>query len=151
MSSSPTFDQALIAFQRGDIEQARMVAELAERAAPSAQLHHLLGLIDCREGQLDSGIGWLRKASDAEPSNIGFRVMLARALSDRGRHRDAFDVAIEPFGTSPAELALWHARADAALAADEPAHAAKAWHVVSQARPDDWRAWANKGQALARL
>lgn len=151
MSSTPTFDQAVAAFQRGDIEKARELAQAAERSAPSPSLHHLLGLIDCRTGLLDTGIGWLRKASEAEPSNVGFRVMLARALSDGGRHRDALDAAIEPRGTSPAELALWHARGEAALAADEPEHAAKAWRVLSQARPDDWRAWANEGQALARL
>ena len=151
MSSTPTFDQAVAAFQRGDIEQARKLAEAAERSEPSAPLHHLLGLIDCRMGRLDGGIEWLRKASEAEPSNVGFRVMLARALSDAGQHGEAFDVATEPRGTSPAELALWHARGEAALAADEPEHAANAWRVLSQARPDDWRAWANQGQALARL
>lgn len=151
MISGPTFDQAVAAFQRGEIEQARALAAAAERSAPSPQLHHLLGLIECRSGRLDEGIGWLRKASDAEPTNAGFRVMLARALSDAGRHPEAFAVAIEPRGTSPAELALWHARGEAALAADEPEHAARAWRMLSNARPDDWRAWANGGEALARL
>ena len=100
---------------------------------------------------MDSGIDWLRKASDAEPANIGFRVMLARALTDAGRHREALDIASAPGGTSPAALALWHVRGEAALASGEPEEAVRAWQVLAKARPDDWRAWANCGQANAQL
>ncbi|MEO7635843.1 MAG: sulfotransferase, partial [Sphingomicrobium sp.] len=76
-------------------------------------------------------------------------VMLVRALVDAGRAREALDAAIAPAGHSPAELALWHARAEAADAAGEAAVAAVAWGQLCAARPGDWRAWSNYGQALA--
>ena len=56
-----------------------------------------------------------------------------------------------PPGRSPPELALWQARGEAALAAGEDETAAQAWQILSEARPGDWRAWANNGQCLAKL
>ena len=151
MTSPASFQDAVAAFQRGDLDLARSLAEAAEKSAPSAQLDHLLGLIECRCGNLDAGIDRLRKASHADPSNAGFKVMLARALVDRGNHAEALVVAAPPSGNSPADLALWQARGEAALGADDPATAAEAWRLVGNARPNDWRAWANLGEALARL
>ena len=77
--------------------------------------------------------------------------MLARALIDRGLYSEALAVAQPSAAASPAELALWQARGEAALAAGDFAMAAEAWRMVSSVRPDDWRAWANLGEALARL
>lgn len=147
----PGFSEALAAFQGGDLERARKLAEPLAARFKSAQLQHLLGLIHCRQGQMKSGLEWLRKASEAEPSNIGFRVMLSRALVDSGRPADALDVAERPTGTTPADMALWHVRAEAAQALSDYAHAAEAWEVLCVARPDDWRAWANYGDAMAGL
>jgi tetratricopeptide (TPR) repeat protein len=144
---------AIAAFQRGELDKARELAELELAARPaSSQLQHLLGLIDCRSGRLDSGIEWLRRAADGDPGNIAFRVMLVRALVDSGRAANALDAATPPpTGTSPAELALWHARAEAADAAGMADIAAEAWQLLSSVRPTDWRAWANLGEALAKL
>jgi tetratricopeptide (TPR) repeat protein len=143
---------ALAAFQQGDLERARTLAEaLFETEAESPQLLHLLGLIDCRSGNLQGGVERLRRATDAEPDNVSFRVMFARALTDSGRADEALAIATLPTGTSPAELALWHARAEAAQACSNHAIAAPAWKVMCAARPTDWRAWANYGEALAKL
>lgn len=151
MTSSASFQEAVAAFQRGDLDSARSLAQAAEKSAPSPQLNHLLGLIECRAGNLDEGISRLRKASSADPANAGFKVMLARALIDRGLYSEALAVAQPSAAASPAELALWQARGEAALAAGDSAMAAEAWRMVSSVRPDDWRAWANLGEALARL
>jgi tetratricopeptide (TPR) repeat protein len=115
------------------------------------ELQHLLGLIHCRQGRVESGVEWLRQAAEAEPGNIAFRVMLARALIDGGKAEEALGVAGRPTGAGPADMALWHARAEAAQALSDHANAAQAWQVLSAARPDDWRSWANYGDALAGL
>src|SRR6476659_493824 len=93
MTSSASFQEAVAAFQRGDLDSARSLAQAAEKSAPSPQLNHLLGLIECRAGNLDEGISRLRKASSADPANVGFKVMLARALIDRGLYSEALAVA----------------------------------------------------------
>ncbi|HEU5482663.1 MAG TPA: sulfotransferase [Sphingomicrobium sp.] len=149
MSAGPDLKEAIDAFQRGDLDRARSIAEREVRAASSAQAQHLLGLIDCRLGKLESGTAWLRKASEAQPANIGFRVMLARALTDASRAKEALEVAARPSGATPAELALWHARAEAADAAGESGIAVEAWGRLCSVGATDWRAWSNYGNALA--
>jgi|tagenome__1003787_1003787.scaffolds.fasta_scaffold20981477_3 tetratricopeptide (TPR) repeat protein len=148
----PRLSEAITAFQAGQLDRARELAgrELGDNPS-SPELHHLLGLIECRSGEPELGIKWLRRAADAEPDNLAFRVMLVRALVDAGKADQALDTAAPQSGSSPAELALWHARAEAADAADKPEIAAEAWEALCSARPNDWRAWANLGDALARL
>ena len=152
MSSNARIAEALAAFRRGDIDRARALAtaQLEDQQGPP-EVNHLLGLIECRAGRLDSGIGHLAAALDAQPDNAAFRVMLARALLDAGRPAEALDAAVAPKDMSPAAIALWHSRAEAAQAAGNHAAAAEAWAVLCTARPDDWRSWANRAEALAGL
>ena len=148
----PALNEAQAAFRRGDLARARVIAEARLTNEPgSAVLQHLLGLIHCREGRLDAGVERLGHAVEAEPDNPAYRVMLVRALNDSGRHEEALARALPPAGTSPAELALWHARAEAAQALGRHGEAADAWKLLCAARPDDWRSWANYGDALAGL
>lgn len=152
--ASATADLAEVqsAFKRGDLGRARAIAEARLAREPNlALLQHLLGLIHCRQGDMDSGVDCLRRASDGEPDNVVYRVMLARALIDSGRPDEALGIANPPTRTTPADLALWHARAEAAQALSDHESAAQAWHVLCTARPDDWRAWANYGDAFAGL
>lgn len=137
---------AIAAFQRGDLARARSLAEqrLAE-ASPLPLMQHLIGLIECRSGRLDSGIEWLSRASGAEPENIGFRIILARALIDGGRAREALDVATP---SEAAPLELWHARAEAAFAAGEPGIESDAWQGICTIRPHDPIAWTNLASSL---
>jgi len=152
VSVNSRITEALAAFRHGDLGRARALAraQLDDEQGPP-DVYHLLGLIDCREGRIESGVTHLREALDAEPGNAAFRVMLARALTDSGRPQDALDVAAAPTGTSPAEIALWHARAEAAQAAGSHSVAAAAWKVLCTARPGDWRSWVSYGDVLAGL
>ena len=152
MQANSRIAEALAAFRRGDLGRARSLAraQLDDQQGPP-DVHHLLGLIECREGRMESGVRHLSEALDAEPDNAAFRVMLARALADSGRSQEALDVAVAPAGTSPAEIALWHVRAEAAQATSRHGAAAEAWKILCAVRPDDWRAWANYGDALAGL
>jgi Flp pilus assembly protein TadD len=152
MRADTQLAEAVEAFQTGDLDRARSLAEAQLAREPrSPQLMHLLGLIECRAGRLETGIDWLRRAVETGPDNLAFRVMLARALVDSGRAAEALEIAGPQAGASPAELAIWHVRAEAAQAATDHASAAQAWQVMTAARPDDWRAWANYGQALVGL
>jgi tetratricopeptide (TPR) repeat protein len=147
---NPQLAEALAAFQRGDLARARGLAEAELATRPdSPQLQHLLGLVHCRGGDIGEGVEWLRRAAEAQPENLHFQVMLVRALVDGGRPGEALAAAPLPRGTGPAELALWHARAEAADACAHRAAAAEAWQVVANARPVDWRAWSNLGNAFA--
>jgi tetratricopeptide (TPR) repeat protein len=151
-SSSSSIGDAIAALQSGNLELARALAERQLQDGPgSAQLQHVLGLIECRSGRLESGIDHLRQAAGAEPDNLAYRVMLARALNDSGRASEAFAVSAPPTGTSPPELALWHVHAEAAQALGDHANAEQAWKILCAARLEDWRAWANYGDALAGL
>lgn len=149
MTSATHFNEALAAFQRGDLDRARALAESATGSPPSPQIQHLLGLIHCRLGDPARGVEHLKAAADSEPDNIAFRVMLVRALVDSGRPAEALEAAVPPPGTSPPELALWHARAEAADAAGETDQSIESWGTLCRSGVRDWRAWANFGKALA--
>jgi len=149
--SGPAFEEALGAFQRGDLDGSRAMADQALSAAPSAKWQHLLGLIHCRLGDLAAGIEHLAAAARADPANIGFQVMLARALVDAGRPDEVLAMPEPPQVTSGASLALWQARAEAAQSAGDHQAAAVAWSNIAAAAPREWKAWSNLGNAFAAL
>ncbi len=126
MNAEADFAEALDAFQRGSFERARELAELGLAAAPSPKWRHLLGLAHCRAGNPSAGLDHLRAAAEAEPGNAGFQLMLMRALVDAGRPRDVLAMAEPPPIASPADMALWEARAEAADAAGDSEAAAAA-------------------------
>lgn len=149
MQTQSLIAAAVTAFQHGDLGRARKLAE--EQLARSEQLpllHHLIGLIDCRLGQFDAGIERLRRAVDGDPSNLSYRIVLARALIDAGRAVDALDVATPTTGSSPAEIELWQVRAEAAFYAGRRDIEARAWQAICDARPQDAMAWTNLGRSL---
>jgi tetratricopeptide (TPR) repeat protein len=137
------------AFRRGDLGLAESIALKALEAEPSGQSQHLLGLIHCRRGDPALGADWLLRACAAEPGNIGFRVIAARALVDAGRAAEVLGMAEPPRIASHGVLALWQARGEAADAAGDSAASERAWRTVAAAAPSDWRAWSNLGNALA--
>lgn len=149
MNAGPELQEAVEAFQRGDLDRARELAEQQVAAAPSPQWHHILGLVHCRNGDPAAGIDHLRAAAEAEPGNLPFQVMLVRALVDVGRAAEVLEMSEPPAITSPALLALWQGRAQAADLAGLPEIAADAWSRVAASAPGDWRAWSNLGNALA--
>ena len=149
MAASTGLHQALDAFRGGDLDRARALAEEANGSHPSAELQHLLGLIECRSGRLGAGIEWLRKSSEADPANVAYRVMLARALVDDGRAAEALKAAVPPDGTTPPELALWNVRAEAAEAAGRKDLVLQALARLCSAGIGDWRIWRDYGEALA--
>lgn len=152
MALHPTLAEAASAFQRGELDRARQLAEsTAADGALAAEAEHLLGLIHCRTGDFQSGVAHLRRASEAEPGNSGYRLMLARALIDSGQAADALALAGDEPPGSAAGLAFAHVRAEAATELGDWAAAADSWQAIAAARPGDWRAWSNLGKARAAL
>jgi Flp pilus assembly protein TadD len=150
MTAAPAnpFRQALDAFNSGDLDRARALAERGLQKSASPQLQHLAGLIHCRLGNATEGVEWLRRASDSDPGNVAFRVMFARALVDSGRAAEALAAAAPPDGVTPPELALWHVRAEAADVAGEKALAIQALARLCSAGIGDWRIWNQYAEAL---
>lgn len=141
--------RAVAAVNRGDFDEARKLAEQAVAAEDSAQWQHLLGIVLCRTGDPAAGVPYLRAAVRLEPANIGFAVFLARALNDSKRPAEVLAMS-KPSGRSPATLALWHARAEAASATGDPIAAIEAWNNIASATPADARSWINLGRSLLR-
>ena len=108
MQPNSRIAEALVAFKRGELARARALAQAqleAEQGPP--EVDHLLGLIECREGRMASGITHLRAALDAQPRN---------ALLDRTHDAVVREVkdGIER-GRIGKRLALWRsARAEKA-------------------------------------
>ena len=142
------FEQAIDAFQSGDLDRARALAEADLSATNAPETHHLLGLVHCRLGDPASGVEHLRLAAGADRDNAGFRIMLMRALVDAGRPAEVLAMAEPPPIRSAAALEQWRARGEAADAARDAPAGIAAWSNVTAAAPRDWRAWANLAAAL---
>lgn len=85
MNSQASIAAAVAAYQRGDLRQARQLAEeQLAKSTPVPQLYQLMGMIECSAGRADAGLAWLKRASEADPGNIGFLVAYARLLADMG-------------------------------------------------------------------
>ncbi|HET9460087.1 MAG TPA: sulfotransferase [Sphingomicrobium sp.] len=151
MNPSRELAQAVEAFQGGDLDRARSLAEQGLAEAASPPLEHLLGLIHCRKGDPSKGVEHLRSAAEAEPGNAAFKLMLIRALVDSGRAGEVLAMPEPPPPSTPADLALWYARAEAADSAGEPEAAALVWSQLCDARPGDPRAWINLARSLLSL
>lgn len=113
--------RAIALFKHGDIDAARAAAHNAIIAGgESAQMRHLLGLACCRAGDLAEGINHLERAAALAPRDPNILVMLMRALIDADRPREALSRPFEAAGLgTPALLALWRTRAEAAHRAQD--------------------------------
>lgn len=127
MTATADFDQALEAFNSGELDRARAIAEREQRAAPGPHWQHLLGLICCRLGRPEDGLEHLRAALSAEPRNLQYRAMLVRALIDARRADEALQLARRP-APGPLAADLWRLRSEAAEAAGSIADRAEAVH-----------------------
>ena len=136
---------AIEAFRRDDFDRAR---SLIERGLASTEgqplLHHLMGLIECRQGNFESGIGWLRRSLDLDPANVGYRIVLARALTDGGRPREALDITRGASMTAE----LLHVRAEAAFAAGQRDIESVAWRELCKLKPSEPLVWMNFARSL---
>ena len=105
MQVSSTEQEAIAAFQRGDLALARKLAE--EQLAAGNELpmlYHLLGVVDCRTGRFDTGIENLRRASAADPRDAAIARSLGAALSNAGRTEEALAALKTAVSLDPANV-----------------------------------------------
>ncbi|MDP1909813.1 MAG: tetratricopeptide repeat protein, partial [Hyphomicrobium sp.] len=146
----PEFGEAVRAFQQGRLD---LALDLANRfvaaAGATPQSDHLLGLIHCRLGYFHTGVALLRRSLAADPANLSYRLMLARARIDAGEPAAAATVAEDGPGAGPAHLAFLQVAAEAAEKMGDAGRAESVNRKIAAAQPEDWRAWNNLATALA--
>ncbi|MCC7486623.1 MAG: tetratricopeptide repeat protein [Burkholderiales bacterium] len=117
----------------------RVLREGLDRAGASAELWHALGLLHARRRHYDAALAALARAVKIAPENDRYQYVLAVALHDRGRGREAVRVLEEVLRRNPVErdvlialtkylseqgrreAALGHARTLVTLAPDDAA------------------------------
>ena len=140
--------QALAAAQSGNVQHACSLAEQGLRSGgDTAALNAMLGVLRCRSGDLDQGVGHLRAALELQPQDFVIATNLAAALVELGDHQAALDVATRDRAEADQTLRIARFRGFAAQSLGDHARAVEAYtHIVDHA-PTDWEAWNNLGNA----
>ena len=89
MHNQASIAAAMAAFQQGDLRRARLLAEEQLGKSETPQLLQLMGLIETSAGRIDAALGWLKRASEADPADVGIRITYARVLADAGWIQEA--------------------------------------------------------------
>ncbi|HKC03424.1 MAG TPA: sulfotransferase [Sphingomicrobium sp.] len=119
---------------------------LADGGDP-ASLHALLGMLRCRSGDMDRGIGHLRAAHRARPADPVIAGNLASALAELGKFKEALDVVSADLARSDRTFKLLKLRGFLAQSSEEFAVAIDAYEQVVAAAPADWESWNNLGNS----
>lgn len=133
---------------RGNLSGARAFAEDALRQlGPQGPIHALLGIICCRAGDLNAGIGHMGAALHANPHDPVIAVNLTTALIDSGRIGEAVEVCTEDRARADPSGRLWRLRGFILQQTDDHEGAVKAYEHVVEAAPDDFESWNNLGNS----
>ena len=128
---------------RGDSFDRRAL-EAALAAAPADPLLlHSLGTLCCRSGDFTGGVGYLRRAVEADPAGPA-RLDLARALLAIGGAGEAEALAAACAADDPDAIGV---RAYALQALGRLEESISAYQRLAALRPDDFEAWSNLGGA----
>lgn len=145
----PTLAAIADTARRGRLDEAALMASRAVAVAPADPvLAALAGAIEAMRGQPARAVPLLETAHRLRPEDVTVRVNLAESLYRTGNALRARGLAT--LEAARADRSLRLASLGGALAAEAEDHdAAIAFyrHVVG-ARPDDWSAWNNLGNAL---
>lgn len=133
--------------QRGDLSNARRIAEEALQTVDHGALHGLLGTICCEMGDLRSGISSLRTALRANASDLNAQVSLAIALLQSGAMDEALGLCDEAAAGRDPSCQLWRIRGYILQQQGDAAAAAGAYERVVAAVPGDFESWNNLGNA----
>jgi tetratricopeptide (TPR) repeat protein len=140
--------EALVAARAGRMEDAcRIGREALDNGGEPAALNAMLGSLHCRAGDLGTGIGHLRAARDARPSDPVIAANLAAAYIERSEHGAALDVLSDDLAKADRSLRLQRMRGFAAQQIEDYPTAIAAYMAVVEAEPSDWETWNNLGNA----
>lgn len=143
---------AVLALARaGDIRGAIAAGEaVLAGGRPDAPLELFVGMLCCREGDLQRGIPHLRRAVEAAPRELGAKVELARALLASGAVEEADSVAA-PLASvaTPAGREMQRIRAHALSRQARADEAGVLFEALTDADAGDFESW--DGLGVARL
>jgi tetratricopeptide (TPR) repeat protein len=139
---------AVSAARSGRLPDALSIGEraLANGGDPAA-LNAMLGSFHCQAGNLDAGIGHLRVANKAKPSDPVIAANLATALAQQGEHAAALDVVTDAMAKADPTMRLLRIRAFLAQEAKDFEVSIPAYEAIVSAAPEDWESWNNLGNA----
>jgi Flp pilus assembly protein TadD len=144
--------QAVLARARGgDIGGAIKAGEaLLARGGGDGAFAMFIGMLCCRQGDLERGIPHLRRAADVAPNEPGVRVELARALIAAGENEEAMAIAA-PLASpaSPLGREMQRIRARGLLATGDAGAAVTLYAPLTAADAADFESW--DGLGMARL
>lgn len=137
---------AMAAYSRGDFKAARTSAEGALRLQQNnAAILQFLGVVCCQAGDMENGTAYLRKAIACGGDNVDNRLNLAKAYIDMGQHDEAAVLCEGPMAEGAPELQ--RLRADILKLQGRGQEAIWKYEDLLIARPDDFDAWNNLGNA----
>ncbi|MDF1833929.1 MAG: sulfotransferase [Alteraurantiacibacter sp. bin_em_oilr2.035] len=150
-SGADPLDQAISAVRRGDMAQARTIAETAidGGTGDTAALHGLMGMVCARSGDLAAATQHLAKAHALRPQDITIACNLIALLMDQKRDEDALKVASADLMNADTSLRIARYRAFLAQKLEDFGAATGAYERVIQKHPDDFECWNNLGNARA--
>ena len=76
---------------RDDLGEETLLAAL-EQHPEASELHHAVGLLKVREGNLDEALSWLERAASSSPENVRFTYVYGVALGSSGELAQAVQV-----------------------------------------------------------
>jgi len=143
---------ALSLAQRGDLAQARAVAERAlALGRDQAAVRGVLGMLCCQAGDLRAGIDHLHAALREMPDDMAVAANLSTALIQNGDVEEALGICTAAAAGRDPSRRLWRLRAYATQVREDYAAAAEAYRQVVAGSPGDFESWNNLGNALAAV
>lgn len=90
--SYPAFEEALNAYQRGNLAQVRAACERVLKRYPRhLDALHLMGVALAQSGELEAAIDYFKRAMAVDPNHVAVQTQLAAALQMLGRYGDALE------------------------------------------------------------
>lgn len=150
-TSDPMGRIAMLA-RSGRLDQAAdEVAKAFAAGATDPVLAALGGAIEFHRGQFLRAIPYLEQAARAHPQDLTVRGNLAESYRQAGRRTDALTLCDPASARADRSLRLAALGAHIAQEAEDFATSATLYRIIIAARPDDWSALNNLGNALGPL
>lgn len=141
--------EALASAAAGRLNNACDIGERAlAQGGDAPALHAMLGMLQCRSGNLEKGVEHLRAARAARPSDPVIVRNLASTLGQMGRYSEGLEVISDELIGADKGLDLLKVRGFLAQMADDYSLAIRSYEQVVTVSADDWESWNNLGNAL---
>ena len=90
--------RALSYYQEKEYATAKIFLEMVIKEDPTADVYHLLAMVEQNKGEIEQAITWLKKALEIDPNSSDLYNTLGDLLMDRKHYRaaiNAFEQAID--------------------------------------------------------